>query len=49
MHSQPIPPEIRSRNKKLVIWLATTVAIITTLSLIYLVIYGVNFERYGFH
>ena len=49
MHSQPIPPEIRGRNKKVVIWLVTTVLIVTTFSLIYLAHYGANFQRHGFH
>ncbi len=49
MHSQPIPPEVRHRNRKMVFWLVTSVVIVTVLSLIYLVHYGVNFQRYGFH
>lgn len=49
MHSQPIPPEIKSRNKKAVIWLVSVVAAFTIFSLLYLVKYGANFQRHGFH
>jgi len=49
MHSQPIPPEIKSRNKRVVWWLIGTVGTFTILSLLYLVKYGVNFQRHGFH
>ncbi|MBL0062027.1 MAG: hypothetical protein IPP40_11275 [bacterium] len=49
MHSQPIPPEVKSRNKKLVVWLVGVVTVFTVLSLLYLVKYGVNFERTGYH
>ncbi len=49
MHSQPLPPEVKSRNRKAVIWLVSIVVVFTVLSLIYLVTYGVNFERHGFH
>lgn len=49
MHSQPIPPEIKNRNKRVVVWLVSVVGMFTILSLIYLVKYGVNFQRHGFH
>ncbi|MCB1060029.1 MAG: hypothetical protein KDB65_07350 [Calditrichaeota bacterium] len=49
MHSQPIPPETRSRNKKVVVWLVAIVTVFTVFSLLYLVKYGVNFQRHGFH
>ncbi len=49
MHSQPVPPEVKSRNRKLVTWLVGVVVVFTTLSLLYLIKYGANFERHGFH
>lgn len=49
MHSQPIPPEVKSRNKKVVMWLVGAVSVFTILCLLYLVKYGANFERHGFH
>lgn len=49
MHSQPIPPEVRSRNKKVVVWLVSSIVVVTALSLIYLAHYGANFQRHGFH
>lgn len=49
MHSQPLPPEVRTRNRKAVMWIVGVVGIITILSLLYLVKFGVNFQRHGFH
>ncbi|MCB9358115.1 MAG: hypothetical protein H6508_01230 [Calditrichaeota bacterium] len=49
MHSQPIPPQVKSRNKKLVIGLVSVVIVFTVLSLMYLAHYGANFQRHGFH
>jgi len=49
MHSQPLSPEVKSRNKKVVAWLLSIVTVFTVLSLMYLVKYGVNFQRSGFH
>lgn len=49
MHSQPIPPEVKTRNKKTVIWLVGVITVFTLACLAYLVKYGVNFQRHGFH
>ncbi len=49
MHSLPIPAEVRARNKRTVAWLVGTVTVFTVLCLLYLIKYGANFERHGFH
>lgn len=49
MHLQPLPPDIRARNRKTVNLLVGVVTIFTIACLMYLIKYGANFERHGFH
>jgi len=49
MHSAPLTPEVRARNKKVVVWLVATIIVFTAGSLIYLAHFGANFQRHGFH